>query len=341
MKIVVTANIVPFMPGGADYHINGLVEQLRLYGHEVELLRFPFRFSPEDEVQRMMTFCEATDLSMPNGVHVDKVISLQFPAYGVQHPDHRVWIMHQHRAVYELFDDQPRSDALVALRDEVNAFDRRVLDKAQALFANSGRVAERLQRYNELQATPLYHPPHGADKFFTDDSYDYIFVPSRLETLKRQDLLILAAKHLKSPVKILLAGKGGQEQRYQQLISELGVQDRVQLTGPFSEAEKHVYYARCLGVAFVPKDEDYGYITLEAMLSAKPVITCTDSGGPLEFVRHEETGWVLPPQPQQLAAVIDRLYEDKQLALRMGEAGRAAYDEAGISWRNVVESLLA
>ena len=39
-----------------------------------------------------------------------------------------------------------------------------------------------------------------------------------------------------------------------------------------------------LGVIFPPLDEDYGYVTLEAMLAAKPVITCTDSGGPLEFV---------------------------------------------------------
>ena len=90
MKIVVTANQVPFMRGGADYHINGLVDQLRLHGHEVELLRIPFRFSPEAEVERLMEFAEGTDLRRPNGVGVDKVISLQFPGYGVQHDNHSV-----------------------------------------------------------------------------------------------------------------------------------------------------------------------------------------------------------------------------------------------------------
>ena len=29
MKVLVTANKVPFMPGGADYHIRGLVDALR------------------------------------------------------------------------------------------------------------------------------------------------------------------------------------------------------------------------------------------------------------------------------------------------------------------------
>jgi glycosyltransferase involved in cell wall biosynthesis len=341
MKIIVTANRVPFMPGGADYHIDGLVSQLRHYGHEVELLRFPFRFSPESEVQRMMRFSEATELNMPNGVPVDKVISLQFPAYGVQHDDHRVWIMHQHRAVYDLYGDQPESAQLDQLKTAVTEFDSRVLGQAKALFANSQRVAARLLEFNGLAAEPLYHPPYDAEKFFTDDPYDYIFAPSRLETLKRQDLLIRAAGHLHTPVKILLGGSGGQEQHYRRLIAELGVESRVQLIGGFSETEKRVLYARSLGVAFVPRDEDYGYVTLEAMLAAKPVITCTDSGGPLEFVQHEESGWVLPPQPEQLAAVIDRLYEDKPAAQRMGEAGRAIYDTAAISWHNVVEKLLA
>lgn len=338
---MVTANAVPFMPGGADYHINGLVEQLRLCGHEVELLRFPFRFSPEAEVQRVMDFCEGTDLNMPNGVRVDKVISLQFPAYGVQHDDHRVWIMHQHRAVYELYPEQAQTAELAALKHSVTEFDNRVLSRAQHLFANSSTVAARLQQHNGLQAEPLYHPPHGAEQFYCDEAYDYIFAPSRLETLKRQDLLIAAAQHLQTPVRILLGGSGGQQQHYQRLIAELDVGQRVQLIGGFSETEKRVLYARCLGVAFVPREEDYGYVTLEGMLSAKPVITCTDSGGPLEFVEDAVTGLITAPEPIAIAAAIDQLYLDKAAARRMGEAGRARYQQAGISWQRVIERLLA
>ena len=84
MRILVTANKVPFMPGGADYHIHGLVENLKLHGHEVELLQFPFRFSPESEVQRLMDYCEGTELNMPNGLAVDKVISLKTLVIGPQ-----------------------------------------------------------------------------------------------------------------------------------------------------------------------------------------------------------------------------------------------------------------
>jgi glycosyltransferase involved in cell wall biosynthesis len=341
VKILVTANKVPFMPGGADYHIHGLVGALKQHGHEVELLQFPFKFSPETEVSRLMDFCEGTDLNRPNGVSVDKVLSLQFPAYGVQHEDHRVWIMHQHRSVYELYEDLPSSPELAALRDEVSQYDRRTLGRAQKLFANSSRVAERLLQFNGLEAEPLYHPPHAAEQFFCEEPYDYVFFPSRLEKLKRQDLVIEAAQYLNSGVRILLGGDGGQKPYYQQLIAKLGVEDRVQLVGRFSEAEKRVLYARALAVVFTPKDEDYGYITLEAMLSGKSVITCTDSGGPLEFVRDGETGMVVAPDPKQVAAAIDSLAHDRNLAQTMGEAGRDAYRNASISWTHVVERLLA
>ena len=340
MKIMVTANLVPFMRGGADYHINGLVEQLRKAGHEVDLLRLPFRFSPETEVQRVMDFAEGLDLNMPNGVRVDKVISLQFPGYGVQHDDHRVWVMHQHRAVYELYKEQPRSKELRALRESVTEFDKRVLGRATRLFANSARVAERLQQYNALTAEPLYHPPAHAEEFYCDEPLGYVFAPSRLESLKRQDLLIRAAAHLQTSVKILIGGVGGQMQRYQRLISELGVEKRVELIGAFSEAEKRVLYARSLGVVFIPRDEDYGYISLEAMLSGKPVITCADSGGPCELVRNAETGFVLDPDPAVIAEHIDRFYHDRAEAVRLGEAGRARYDQLNIGWHHVLDKLL-
>ena len=56
-----------------------------------------------------------------------------------------------------------------------------------------------------------------------------------------------------------------------------------------------------LAVLVPPLDEDYGYVTLEAMLSARAVITCTDSGGPLEFIEHGATGLVCEPDPAALA----------------------------------------
>ena len=339
MNIIVTANAVPFIHGGADYHIEGLVEELRIRGHKVESIRFPFQFSPNSEVTNLMAFCESQNYICPNGQAVDRVISLQFPAYGVHHTSHVIWLMHQHREAYDLYPDHPTSEQAL-LRDQIVDYDNRTIAIAAKVYANSACVSSRLQKFNHIESEPLYHPPHAWQHFYNQEAQDFIFFPSRLEELKRQGLLIEAAVHLKSPVKIIIGGIGGQGEAYQAKIDKLDLADKVRLIGRFSEQEKFTYYAQCLAVFFAPKDEDYGYITLEAMLSSKPVITCTDSGGPLEFVEDQVTGYVCDPDPKAIARAIDKLYEDKQKAKSMGQAGYNKYHSANISWDNVIETLL-
>ncbi len=341
MRVLVTANITPFLHGGADYHIEGLTAALQAQGHESLCLRFPFNYHRPQDIDALMAFCDGLDLNQPNGQRVDALISLQFPAYGVMHDNHRVWIMHQHRGAYELYDPALASAADQARRARIHAFDQQALGRIPRRFANSGRVAERLRQYNQLEAEPLYHPPHAAERFYTAEPEGYLFFPSRVETLKRQELLIRAAALVRSPVVFLLAGDGGQRPRCQQLIAELGVADRVRLLGRVSEAEKRAYYAHSLAVFYGPRDEDYGYVSLEAMLSAKPVITCTDSGGPLELVRHQDTGLIVEPTPEAIAAAADQLYREPARARAMGAAGSQRYEELDISWPQVVTRLLA
>ena len=339
MKILVTANLVPFIHGGASYHVAGVVQALQQAGHDVELLRLPFRFSPEQDIVRAMEHAASLDFVRPNGVTIDQVISLQFPGYGIAHPDHRAWVMHQHRAVYELYDAAQASVELTRLREQVIEFDTAALSRARRVFANSRRVAARLHDSNQIVATPLYHPPAQAELFRCEAALPYVFCPSRLETLKRQSLLIEAAQRMRSSLKILLAGDGGQRDALAALIERHGVGDRVALIGHVTEAEKRAFYARALAVAFPAFDEDYGYITLEAMLSSKPVITCTDSGGPLEFVRHGDTGWVETPDADALAKRLDWLAEHPREAADAGLRGREAYRAADISWLHVVDAL--
>lgn len=341
MKLLVAANIVPFMRGGADYHIGGLVAALRQAGHQVEELRFPFKFSPNRAILDLMDCCESYDCNQFNGIEVDRLISLQFPAYGVSHARHVLWLMHQHRGAYELWDGEHASPEDRQLRDRIREFDTRAISAIAHRFANSRRVAGRLREFNGLEAKPLYHPPHGEERFYCARPHGYIYYPSRQESLKRQDLLIQAARYVTTPVKFILSGDGGQQRRYQSLIDSYGLGERVRLIGHVSEVEKLTWYARSLGVFFGPFDEDYGYVTLEAMLSSKPVITCTDSGGPLELVEDAHTGLVVEPTPKAVAAAADELFEDRSKAERLGAEGRRRYGLLGISWQNVVRQLLS
>jgi len=121
MKLLITANIAPFLPGGADYHIEGLRLALRWHGYHVVYLRFPFQFPPPAAISALMDFCTDDDLRAPNRVRVDKVISLQFPGYGVLHDDHILWLIHQHRAAYELYDEARATPNERLLHDRIQA----------------------------------------------------------------------------------------------------------------------------------------------------------------------------------------------------------------------------
>ena len=344
MKIVIAAIQTPFIRGGADYHIEGLEAALRKQGHAVERITMPFRFNPLEQVRRSIDIWSDEDFTLLNGHQADRVICLQFPAYYVKHPHKVLWLLHQFRLVYDLWETPFGAEAKATrqaqeLRASIIDLDTERLAAIPLRFTNSRNVANRLQRFNNIPSTPLYHPPFAAELFFTAPAENYIYAPSRLEEAKRQELLIRAMAEVRSPVVALLSGDGGQRPKLEALTAELNVADRVHFLGHVTDDEKLGLYAHALGVFFGPYDEDYGYVTLEAMLAAKPVITCTDSGGPLEFTRADETGFVVAPEPTEVARAIDELFQNKRRAAELGRRGREAYDGMNISWATVVERL--
>ena len=166
-----------------------------------------------------------------------------------------------------------------------------------------------------------------------------MFAVSRLHPLKRMDLLIAAVAAMKDrSLRAVIAGEGDDEARLRGLIREKGLEGRVDLVGPLSEETKLEHYARCRAVYFAPRNEDYGFVTLEAMSSGKAVLTATDSGGPTEQVEHASTGWTLKPDPETFAQTLDRLAGDPALAERTGRNGLAY--AARHTWDQVVTRLL-
>ncbi len=340
MRIIIASIQAPFIRGGGELHISNLKKALQDHGHEVEIVSFPFSFSPESSIEDLMEYCSKQDFEFFGGYQIDKVISLQFPAYYVQHKNKTIWLMHQHRVVYDLFDNIEHTASLMRLKQNVEEFDNKHLRECSHLYANSKNVAKRLKQFNDIESIPLYHPPADEEKFYCEENYGFIFYPSRLHFLKRQELLIRAMQYTVSDAVAIISGEGTQRGAYEKLIKELGVSNKVRMLGYISDEEKIIYYARSLAVFFAPYDEDYGYITLEAMLSSKPMITCTDSGGPLEFVVDGETGFIVEPDPIQVAKKIDWLYMNQKKAGNMGQNGRQHYLNKNITWENVVETLL-
>ncbi len=117
--------------------------------------------------------------------------------------------------------------------------------------------------------------------------------------------------------------------------------DRVTMRGFVTDDELVELYANSLGVCYLPFDEDYGYVTLEAMLCGKPVVVPSDGGGAAELVEHEGTGLIAASDPQAIADCLDSLYTNRAQALKMGERGREKLKSMNLSWEKVVDRLIS
>jgi len=348
MRILIATSQVPFIRGGAEIHAEGLRDALRAAGHEAEIIAIPFKWYPPQQILDHMLACRLFDLTEVAGTPVDLLIGLKFPAYLIPHPNKVLWILHQHRTAYELWD-HPLSDLIyypngAQVRDAIQLADQQLIPRSKAVFANSRNVAGRLKRFCGIDATPLYHPPPHAEHFYSSVAEDYLFFPSRLCIPKRQSLVLEALGETRNPVQVRFAGTPDRPSYADELKSmarKLKLGNRVQWLDNLSDEQMRHQYAHSIGVIYPPIDEDYGYVTLEAMLASKPVITCTDSGGPLEFVVNEKTGLITEPNPKALAAALDTLWDNREQARIRGQAGRTHYDSFDINWNNVVRKLLA
>lgn len=342
MGILITSVQVPFVRGGGEILSENLREKIAERGYRVDVLTNPFRFSPARSVEEAMEWWAGQDLQRFCASRVDKVIHLKFPCYGAAHPNATTWLLHQFRGYYELWDEKQAADPENRrVRELVRRFDCRELAKLPTRYTIARTVSDRLLEYNGLESVPIYHPPKSDDLFYAGESLPYLFAPSRLEPLKRQVLLVEAMAKVKGNIHAVIAGEGGHEGALRQRIDELGLHDRVRLVGRLTDEQMRAYYANARAVFFGPYREDYGYVTLEAMLAEKPVITCSDAGGVLEFVLDQVTGSVVEPTADEVAAAIGRYVADPDLAVAQGRAGRQHYRDMHISWDAVLNALLA
>ena len=347
MNVLILNTQVPFCYGGAEVLAEDLQVQLELAGHRAEILTLPFKWYPQQTLANTILATKLMDVSNFNGVTIDRVIALKFPMWLIPHPAMSLWILHQHRAAYDLWDyrfsDLAGMPDGKALRNMIRREDSAAIKACNAVFTISRNVTGRLKQYNNIASEVLYPPPRSLERFRVDSYGDYFFFPSRITPIKRQELVIEALVHVPEPVKVVFAGEPDSPvylEKLKKRADKLGVSGKVEWRGRISEEEKFDLYANALMVIFTPVDEDYGYVTPEAMLSSKAVLTLEDSGGAAEFVQHDRNGLTVPADPRAMALAISRVWNDRAGAERLGSAARQRIDEIDLSWDKIVESLL-
>ena len=338
MRIAVCAPQVPFVRGGAELMADDLVAALRGRGHDVELVTIPFKWYPGTRVLDQAFLWRLVDLTESDGRPIDRVVATKFPAYAVRHPHKIAWVLHQFRQAYDYdrgglgqFSESPEDRAT---RVAVERLDAVALGEARKVYATSRNVADRLRRFNAIDAEVLPHPPQALP-YRTAESEGYVLSVNRLDRAKRIDLLIEAAKREPS-LRVVITGEGPDRRRLESRAAELNGQ--VEFVGRVDDERLADLYARSLAVFYAPVDEDFGMVPYEAFLSGKPVVTTLDAGGPLEIVRDRETGVVVAPDAAEIARAAVYLGEHAAEARAWGGAGKAIAER--VTWDACVDALL-
>jgi glycosyltransferase involved in cell wall biosynthesis len=344
MKILVLNNMVPFIRGGAELLATQLVRHLRRQGHEAELMRIPFRWDPVERIYDEILACRMMRL-----FNVDRVIGLKFPAYLIPHPRKTLWLVHQYRQAYDLAhspsSNLPDDTRGQNVQQAIVSADRECFAHTESIYAISRVVQERLAKFNGFPAKVLHPPLEDAEIFRPTGEENYLFCGGRINSAKRQHLVVEAMRHVRSDVRLLIAGPAdspADAQRLLSLIDRHRLSDRVQVELGFHPRERLAAWVNSsLACAIVPHEEDYGYVTLEAFYAGKPVITTTDAGGVLEFVANRVNGLVAMPDARSLAQAIDELATNPQSRRHWGEAARTSIHERKINWPETVKRLVA
>lgn len=342
--ITIVTSAPPLTEGGHLVLARSLERALTEAGHRAGIVTTPSnRFGMQGAAYLANWL---TDVGVTgSGERVDQVVSMRFPSYAVRHPRHVCWLVHTMREYYDLWD---RFALRLSPQGHLKERMRRTLVRSAdtycfthhvtKMFTISGAVRDRLARWNHV-AGEVLHPPPPTRDYRCDGYGDYLFVFSRLTPLKRVDLILQAlARPETSRVRCVIGGDGEEAGRLAALCRSLDLQDRVTFTGRLSEPALLDHLARCRAVVFVPHDEDYGFVTVEAFAAAKAVITCHDSGGPTELVRDGENGWVAAPTPDGLARVMAEAMDGPSVAERRGRQGRQ--DVNALTWAGVVKKLV-
>jgi glycosyltransferase involved in cell wall biosynthesis len=343
-RVLVVTSGALFVRGGHLTIAEETCAALRRAGHSADLL-----VTPQNRFGRQLSAYLATWLTdvgeTADGHPIERVISFRFPSYAVRHPRHVCWLNHRMREYYDLWERFTRGlgrrgRLKEGLRRRLyHALDRRLLTgNVTRLIAQSRTIQARLLRFGGIRSELLY-PPAPERAYRTDGYGDFVFAVSRLHPLKRMDLLVEAAARMRERgLRVKIAGEGTEAGRLREQVRALGLDGRVELLGPLSDAELLDHYARCRAVYFAPWNEDYGFVTLEAFRSGKAVVTAADSGGPAELVRHRETGLVAAPSAESVAEHLDALAGDAALAERLGRAACEAAREH--TWERAAAELM-
>jgi D-inositol-3-phosphate glycosyltransferase len=254
------------------------------------------------------------------------------------------------------FHTLARVKAEMGLRDDPARRERaeaEIVGCSDAILANDPAEARQLVRLYGADPTRIEVVPPGVEHAFFSpgpragarmalhhlslgDAPVLLFV-GRIQPLKGLDVAVRALDCLddRRAVLVVVGGPSGAEghremRRIYQLVSQLGLADRVHFVEPQPHYLLSTYY-RAADVVLVPsRSESFGLVALEAAACGRPVVAAA-VGGLRTLVDHGRTGFLVEGRdPGAFAAYTGEILRHLDLASRLSYA--AARRARGYTW---------
>lgn len=227
----------------------------------------------------------------------------------------------------------PRRIWMRAMTRMARSVETRALRLADFVFALSPYTLEGLKGRVDPTRTGLAYCGVDTDVYRPDSAPcgNYLLSVGRFADARKNPALLLKAyasllERRPDAPELWLAGEPPPVEG-QQLLGELGLSGRVRLLGVRPGDELATLYRGARAFVLSSDEEGLAIVVLEAMASGLPVVS-TSCGGPDALVAEGVTGHLTPVgDAQALAAALERLLANPELAAEMGRRARRRVEQ--------------
>ncbi len=182
--------------------------------------------------------------------------------------------------------------------------DQKYMRQFNIICPNSENVKNRVLRFygSELyNKCNVVYTGIETNKFYNKKSEGFYLSASRLDKLKRIDLLIEAFREMPDKT-LFITGIGPDEERLKDLASDC---NNIQFLGSVDDKEMKRLYAECFATICCNVDEDLGLTPIESNASGKPSL-CVKEGGFKETIIENVNGLFFEPNTYSLVSTIKK-----------------------------------
>ena len=171
---------------------------------------------------------------------------------------------------------------------------------------------------------------------------DFLLYFGRLDLFHKGIDTVLAAFALlvrdAPALKLVVAGRGKDADRVRSVVRQLRLDDRVELRGAVSEAERRALLSGARVQMMPSRLEGFGMAAAEAMAAGVPLVA-SDAGSLPEVVAPPEGGVIVPrEQPERLASAVRALLDDPARRAELSRSARRSAER--FRWASVAEDHL-